>query len=353
MICTFSLWYVPMDVRNVKGTARPQTIDYERAASELLRALRGKRSQEAFARRLGCRSHAVYTWESGRNYPTAARAFFAAKRAGVDVRAALSRFYRRPPAWLATADLGAPDCVARLLDDLRGKTPITTIARATGRTRFAVARWLKGQAQPRLPDFLRLVEATSLRLLDFVACLVDPEQLPSLAPAYRDLVATRRAAYEVPWSHAFLRALELQAYKALPAHQPGWLAHNLALDREEEARSLALLEQSGQITLRDGRYVPTHVTTVDTRHDAAAARRLRQFFSQAAAERVQQAPEGTAASAYNLFGVSRTDLERLRELQRAYFREMRAIIAGSEPVEAIVLANMQLVELGDGRSSDV
>jgi transcriptional regulator with XRE-family HTH domain len=328
------------------------TPDFERMASELLRALRGERSQEAFARRLGCRSHAIYTWESGRNYPTAARAFFAAQRGGVDVSAALERFYRRPPAWLSAADFSSPASVARLLDDLRGKTPVAAIARATGRTRFAVARWLKGQAQPRLPDFLRLIEASSLRLLDFVACLVDPEQMPSIAPAYRDLESTRRAAYEMPWSHAFLRALELQAYKALPAHRPGWLADTLALDRSEEERSLALLEQSGQITLRDGRFVPTRVTTVDTRRDAQAARRLHQFFSLAAAQRLQQAPEGTTASAYNLFGVSRVDLERLRELQRAYFREMRAIIADSEPVEAVVLANMQMVELSTGRSTD-
>jgi len=327
-------------------------VNYELAASELLRALRGSRSQEAFARRLGCRSHAIYTWESGRNFPTAARTFLAAARAGVDVNAALQRFYRRPPPWLGTADFSSPGSVAQLLDDLRGKTPVTAIARATGRTRFAVARWLKGEAQPRLPDFLRLIEAASLRVLDFVACLVDPEQMPSIAPAYRDLEATRRAAYEVPWSHAFLRALELQAYKALPAHEPGWLANTLALDRAEEDRSLALLEQSGQIALHDGRYVPARVTTVDTRRDAQAARRLHQFFSLAAAQRLQQAPEGTTASAYNLFGVSRVDLERLRELQRAYFHEMRAIIADSEPVEAVVLANMQLVELSTGHGTD-
>jgi hypothetical protein len=79
---------------------------------------------------------------------------------------------------------------------------------------------------------------------------------------------------------------------------------------------------------------------------------LHHFFSTAGAQRLQEAPEGTAASAYNLFGVSRVDLERLRELQRTYFREMRAIIADSEPVEAIVLANMQMVELSSGRSTD-
>lgn len=63
--------------------------------------------------------------------------------------------------------------------------------------------------------------------------------------------------------------------------------------------------------------------------------------------RLQTGPDHLAISAYNLFGISRKDLERLRNLQRAYSREMRAIIASSTPVEAIVLANMQLVDTRD------
>ena len=333
--------------------AAPQDFDYCSIASELLRALRGGRSQEAFARRMGCRANAIYTWESGRNFPTAARSLLAARRAGIDVAAALERFYRRAPAWLAEADPCEPETVARLLDDLRGSRSIVSLTESTGRSRFAVARWLKGQSEPRLPDFLRLVEASSLRLLDFIECFVDPQRMPSIARHHADLSAARRAAYELPWSHAFLRALELEGYRELPVHEPGWLSRQLGLPREEEARSLELLERSGQIVLCEGRYCPTQITAVDTRRDAAAARRLRQFFSLAAAERVQgMTQDGTGAAAYNLFGVSHADLARLRELQRAYFREMRAIIADSEPVEAIVLANMQLVELTAQQGSD-
>jgi transcriptional regulator with XRE-family HTH domain len=323
-------------------------VDYDRIAAELLRALRGKRSQEAFARRLGVRSHAIYTWESARNFPTAARALRAASRSGVDVGGAVERFYRRAPAWLEETDLTTPAGVARLLDDLRGASSIVAVARAVGCSRFAVARWLKGEAQPRLPEFLRLIEGTSLRLLDFLACLVDPETLPSIAAAYRDLEATRRAAYDAPWSHAVLRALELRDYRVLRAHEPGWLAARLGLPLEEEARSLDLLLRSGQVVREaGGLYAPARVSTVDTRRDPEAARRLRVFWSRAATERIERAGERQQiAAAYNLFGVSRADLQRLRELQRAYFRQMRAIIAESEPVETVVLANMQLIELG-------
>lgn len=317
-----------------------------------MRALRGERSQEAFGRRLRCRANTVYTWESGRNFPTAARMLSAAERSGIDVEAALVRFYGRRPAWLdADRDEGAcdacsPEGVRRLIEDLRGSTTTIALAARVGRTRFAVARWLKGEAEPRLPDFLRLLEGTSLRMLDFIACLVDPGSLPSVADAYQNLEATRRAAYDVPWSQAFLRGLELADYRALPTHQPGWLATRLQLTPRLEDECLSLLERAGQIR-RDGagRFVPAQVTTVDTRRDPDAAQRLRTFWRETGNERLRSAPADTAISAYNLFGISRADLARLFDLQRAYFREMRAVIAASEPAEELVLANMSLVQL--------
>jgi len=328
-------------------------MDYERVAADMMRAVRGTRSQEAFARRVGCRANAIYTWEAARSFPTAARALRAAERAGIDVEASLLRFYARPPEWLtANKKLIAPSTVARLLDDLRGKTSIVALAQATERSRFAVARWLKGDAEPRLPDFLRVIEASSLRLLDFIACFVDPSTMPSVRDAYRDLEATRRAAYEAPFSHAFLRALELESYRARAAHEPGWLARALGLAREDEEASLALLLHSGQVVWDGQRYVPARVMTVDTRRDREAARRLRLFWSRTAVERLEHADQDReASSAYNLFGVSHEDLKRIRELQRAYFREMRAIVAQSQPVETIALATFQLVQLsGDDAS---
>jgi hypothetical protein len=40
--------------------------------------------------------------------------------------------------------------------------------------------------------------------------------------------------------------------------------------------------------------------------------------------------------------VSAADFERLRELQRAYFAQIRAIVAQSTPVERVAVVNMHL-----------
>ena len=46
-----------------------------------------------------------------------------------------------------------------------------------------------------------------------------------------------------------------------------------------------------------------------------------------------------------MFAVSEADLRRIRELQKAYYQEVRAIVAESQPVERVALLNLQLLSL--------
>lgn len=318
-------------------------MDYETLSSELIRALRGKRSQTAFSKRLGYRSNVAYAWESGRAWPTAAAFFEIVGRSGRKLAPSLTKFYRAPSESSARHDLKTVAGVAEFLDDLRGQASVVDLARTAERSRFAVARWLKGEAEPRLPDFLRLVESASLRLLDFLACFFELGTLPSVRKAWHELETARRAAYEMPWSHAVLRVIELPEYQALPKHEPGFIAERLRIGPEEAARCVALLLETGQLKKRGKRLVPGAALTVDTRGDAARSREAKAFWTRVALERLESGVDGTFS--YNLFSVSRADLERIRELHRAYFRELRRIVAASEPAECIALANVHLVEL--------
>jgi hypothetical protein len=320
-------------------------MDYETLAKELIRALRGKRSQVALSRRLRYGSNVVRTWEAGRRFPSATRFFQACARLEHSPQLALRKFYRSPPAWLEAADLGRPETIARLLDDLRGKTKIGDVALRAERSRYSVSRWLSGVTEPRLPDLLCMIEATSLRGLDFVACFVDPATLPSVARRWHELETARHVAAELPWSHAVLRALELSEYTALPRHVPGFIAAKLGISQAEEERCLELLSQSKQISRRRGRWVVGRVLTVDTRYSPDAGRKLLAWWAEVGIERLRRGSKGQFS--YNLFTVSARDLERLRDLQRAYFNELRSIVAASEPAERVVLTNLQLFGLDE------
>src|SRR5688500_4718629 len=60
-------------------------LDCDQLAIQWLRAMRGKRSQRAFSRRLGYRTNIAYRWESGRCWPTAQTVMRAMKKLGWDL----------------------------------------------------------------------------------------------------------------------------------------------------------------------------------------------------------------------------------------------------------------------------
>jgi hypothetical protein len=320
-------------------------FEYKRIASEFLRAIRGRRSQAAFSRRLGYRTNVLYLWEAGRSFPTAADVLTAAARSGIDVRQSLITFFHRTPEWLDQGDPTTRQGVAALLNDLRGRTGINELAKATGKSRFALARWLRGDAEPKLPEFFLLIEKTSLRLLDFIACLVDPRLLPSVARAWDELEATRRAAFDMPWTQAVLRSLELRDYADLERHVPGWIAKRVGITPKEEQQCLQLLARTHQISFRQGRWQLREVMAVDTRRDPAAERKVKRWWSDVALDRLEMGASGIFS--YNVFAASEKDLATINDLYRAYFRQIRAIIAQSEPSERVVVACMQLVPLDE------
>jgi DNA-binding transcriptional regulator YiaG len=318
---------------------------YERLAVELIRALRGRRSQAGLSKHLGYASNIVHRWETRQCWPAAARFLQLCERVRVDPRVGYERLVPRRPEPLFALSPASAKAVAALLRELRGRTPIGDLADATGVNRFTVSKWLRGTAQPSLPRFLQLIDATSGRLLDFVAGLCDPVTLPSVARAWQQLQRARNVAYEEPWSHAVLRALQLEN---APSHgdQSAFVAQRLGLPRDEVARLLSVLHGAGQVSRRGPRWVPSAVARVDTSADPRRARALKATWVRAAAERLEAGSPGSFA--YSLFEVSAADLVRLRDLQLQYTRAMLSIIAASRGTECVGLLCAQLLDLAPG-----
>ena len=316
------------------------TANCEDLAVDFLRALRGRRSQRAFSRALGYRSNIAYRWESKRCWPTAAQVLQLLQTRRAEPARKLMAFADRPLELGGTTATISPRFVASFLDAVRVDRPIAELARAMGYSRTRVSRWLSGACEPRLPEFFELLTHTSARVLDFVALFFDPECLPSVAHEFRRLRAVRAAAYEAPWSHLVLRALELDAYLRLPRHKPGWLAAQLKLDLEQEQQALQLLQKAGQIRWKGSRYRVANTDALDTRGDPAGSRALRRYWIDRAGARLTAGEPGIYS--YNLFSVSERDLARIREVHLRYYREIQGIVAESSPAERIGVFCTQL-----------
>lgn len=323
------------DVASASGEAAL----FDRCASEVLRALRGKRSQRAFARRLGYRANPITDWEHGRRFPTAVEALRAAQLVKTDVTAAFAAFHVAAPPKAAP---GGRYAIAPWLTAIRGTTPVAHVAERAGCSRFAMARWLSAAAQPRLPDFFRCVDAITGRLPDLVAALVPIESVPSLLARHRSMRAARRLAFDAPWTEAVLRVLEIEDYRALASHDDGFVAQRLGIPVETVRDALLLLEDAAVIRFENRLWREERPLTVDTRGPQDDMNVLRRHWSKVAGDRITGRSHDFFA--YNVMSCSQADYERIRDLLRRTFREVRAIVAASEPTETVSLLNLQLLE---------
>jgi transcriptional regulator with XRE-family HTH domain len=319
-------------------------MNYDRLAIELLQALRGTRSRAQLSRRLGYRSNVAHRWETGRSWPTVARYLQHHRKLHPRHEGYFERFFLRVPSWLEHLEPESEQAVAAFLREIRGKTPITVLAHGCGFNRYQVSRWLSGAAEPRLPEFLRLVEVASRRLLDLVAIWEDPARLPSAARSWKQLQAARQAAYDQPWSHAVLRALEIDTGSTGLRQQINSLAERLDVDAGTVEQCLHILELTGQAKKTRGYYRAQRAAMVNTSRDPALGRALKLAWTRTAADRLEGCSPGSFG--YSLFAISRADLRRLRDLHMDYVRAMQQLIAASEPAECVGLYCSQLLDLG-------
>jgi transcriptional regulator with XRE-family HTH domain len=322
---------------------KTENMDWRRAASQMLRAIRGRRSQKGLSRRLGYRSNVACDWEAGRRLPTAIEALRACHRVGIDVPRAFAAFQ---PACAHALGARPSFHVDAWLRELAGSLGARELSSRCGKPRLTIARWMSGKTRPRLHDFLALVEAISGRASDLVGALVPIASVAELHAVHLQRAAAKRLAFDDPWSAAVLRVLETRGYREHGAHTPGYVAERLTLTFEQEQASLQRLLAAGLLRFDAGRYEAGEPLTVDTQASADDVRKLRSHWTRVGLERVQ-APRPADWLGFNLVSTSDSDLERIRDVLRRAYREIRAIAAGSEPAESVALLNLQLVTWND------
>jgi transcriptional regulator with XRE-family HTH domain len=303
-----------------------------------MRAIRGARSQVAFARRLGYRSNPVTDWEHGRRYPTAQECLRACTRVGIDVEAAFARFQPAEP--LRRDDSGGHD-LASWLDAIRGSLSLNALAERADASRFALGRTMKGQASPRLPEFLRIVDAITARAPELVAELVPIDEVPAFRDRYESVAASKRIAYEAPWTEAILRILETREYREQTAHDDAFIAERLRVSEDEVRRGIALLRRARVVHRRKRRYEVSAELHVEAARDPEALGALRAHWGRVIAERARDV-RAQDAFGYNVLTVGANDVDAVRDILRRAYREIRARVADAQDPEVAAFVGLQM-----------
>lgn len=327
-------------------------FDYETLASELIRALRGTRSQVALSRRLGRSSNVVYAWESGRSFPTAAEMLRTAAVRGHDLAAAFDGFcaerapelLREPP-----ASWSEPPFVAALMRALKGTMTVSELARRVGAQRTQVSRWLSGENEPRLPDFLHVLDAAANAAAAFCEAFVPLRALPTL-DAQRARREAVRAFLEHPAVYAVIVALGLEPYKRLPRHEPGWIAARLGVHRVTEELAITLLRDAGAIRWDGRRWQIADDFGLDARDAPEVVAAARRHFARMGAARMKTERPGRFN--YVLMSVSDEGRDELARLQSEMFDRVRAFATSQREAKHVFVMSLHSFELDAGDGAD-
>lgn len=322
-------------------------MDYQQLSQEFLRALRGRRSQTAFSRRLGYSTNVAYGWESGRRAPNTSEVLRAAARIRIDVAGAFHHFFHpRPPPELTELDPTSPEFVAAVLRAMRGTNSMQSIADRVGLSRPSLSRIFAGKSEVRLPTFFRLVDTMTRRLLDLLSDFIDVEQLPAASEEWQRIEALRRLAFENPLSEAVPRFLELDEYAAAPCHTPGWIAKQMGITQEDEERTLSDLETAGIIRWDGAHWRLEKQRSIDTTRNPETGRRLLEYWTERSRTRIASAGDGRFS--YLVFGCDEPTLTAINDLRLRFYREMRALVASAPSATRVMVATVHLFPLDVG-----
>ncbi|MCB9673454.1 MAG: DUF4423 domain-containing protein [Alphaproteobacteria bacterium] len=304
-------------------------------AGQFLRAVRGPRSQVAFSRRLGYRTNVASDWENGRRAPRSSEVFRVLERVGVDVAAGVARFHEPSAHALAAG-------TAAWLRALQGSTSTSALAERTGFSRHQVGRWLRGDADPRLPELLALIDALTGRMPDWIAAFVDVARVPAVAARADAQRRAGRLLFEQPWSPAILTFVATAGARGV---SPGAVAAALGCPTDELGSTVDALVEAGLVRRHGDALVLVAPLTSTARGSEADRRTLRAHWTRVALARTA-APGPGDLTGFNVFAVSAADMERIRERYRSFYREIRSLVADSEPPEVAALLLVHLVDWG-------
>lgn len=302
----------------------PSPIAYETLSRELARALRGRRSQAAFCRRIGRRSNVAHAWESGRRQPRVSEFLRASARVGTDVGAALSAFAGAFAPGLVFSPPFTAQSTSRLVDALRQGNSVADLAQRSGVGRGALARWIAGTSEPRLAELLRLIDASYRQALVFISHFVDPDSLPSARAEWTKLRAQWDLLAELPIGLAILSALRVRQYLECLHHDDAIVASLVGIGVAEAQAALARLHQVGLVEHDGVRFRTTPVRPLLI--PPSANQPIRRHYGAEAVKAI-----GQSADSLTITFLLPLDEEALRSLRDRTVQFVRTEVARIDP----------------------
>lgn len=306
---------------------RPRDIDFSLLQSELLKALRGKKSRTQMNQDLALSHNLFHRWESGKHKMPWQDFLHMAKLCHVPLTQSFSFvWYKGDPA--NTADLVKTLLAERKISEISAEMKISS---------SSLERWLKGKTQPSLPDLFKLIHVCTDRFVDFISLMVPANQLRSLTNLHELLSFERDLQRQMPWVALIPRCVELENYEKLPKHKEGFLAKIIGITAEEERKAVAALVKVGVLSWKKDKLFVTskYLNTDDPQRPWAVMeifkywldRHAHQFGLESEYIQKQGVRSGSLQGTYRIFTANEKTLKEVKNLIYEFNQRLLSVMS--------------------------
>jgi transcriptional regulator with XRE-family HTH domain len=304
-------------------TDLPEHIDLE-----LLRTLRGKRSQAHFSQILGYRYNQVHLWEMGK------------RTLDWNDFVHLCSTLKRPltSTILKLTALQDELAIAKILSHGFRSHKKNELAKNLGISTSKLSRWLSGKSVPSLQESFRMMSLAYLNFADFLDEIAGPGKLRSIQPKVEESRKLSDLMVRLPYIGAVAPALALRSYRALKQHKPGFVAEAAGITLAQEEEALRVLREFGQIELKNGIYQLRHYK-VNVMNEKERFHAACQYWAERAAKQTKWLGQKSLFG-YRVFGITEAGYQKLRQAQINYYNEITEILAQDKsPPDHVVTVN--------------
>ena len=140
-------------------------INYSTLTQELIKGLRGKKSQNYYNKRLKQKTNQIHRWETGKSKITWVEFMRLLQLFKIDFRLLLNRFFRFQ---------GDVESISLFLTHLFGNKKISELSKTVQLSEFKIRRILNGSSPAYLADILKIIDLLNrFRFLGFLNALID------------------------------------------------------------------------------------------------------------------------------------------------------------------------------------
>ena len=288
-----------------------QAINYEKLAGEILRSLRGTRTQRQCSELLGYSFNQVGKWESGATHIKWEDFIHVAEALQIPIAKHFNAFF-----WLSEGEFSASSAIKHLAVQLSLPPRKSPAARAV------MKRWLSGSSSPDFAEVLKMIDSQPAVLIGWLALFVDCASVPGLRARYAIWQLEVESVLSDPRCVFINAALELQSYKDLPIHSDRFLVEHACCDADTVQKTLATMLAKNAATFDGKKYYPSHQFEFSLSPNAKL-RGLTKYTTELAASRypvvpatqsTEQQPRNASVGSVRVVPMSQAAAKKVSEL---------------------------------------